>query len=698
MDAGTEARSRTPRRQGRRWGGDRLRRPHARERPVLPDEDWAARTLWDVENDDENDRTYLFDAGPMDYQCGYCQAFYWHGEKTSKGKFNLCCGGGRLRHLRTASHPQPAFRRLVALVRSDRFKKHARTLNTAYGFARMSTPMGQTHTGQGPRVFVAQGHVYHTTHRPTRRTAPTELGQAFFMEDGEAERVRSRLMLSHVPTDMIACLHETLEEYNPYTRFYRTVRETLLETPDDRVQQLHLKFVTARREPGITGGTENAARSPEVSIVFNDDYPSYHRDLVVHGRTEAQGMVQRVNPMSDHLDALLYPLLFPGGLAGWHAQLEVPTEKRTKYKAITPADFYAYRLMVRPDIDSSLLHHAGKLFQQYLVDVYCRIDFLRVQFYKKRQMELRAVQLKGLVDYVRELDGHRRGTEESTEALGRQVILPASHTGSPRDLRERYLNALAMVQVFGKPDLFVTFTCNPRWPEIRSALMGASSVNDRADIIVRAFNLRFQAFLADIWQRGALGRVRGYSYAIEFQKKGLPHAHLLLILHKKIHRPEQADRIVSAELPDPARHRLLYDLVCEHMMHGPCGDLNPQCPCMEHGRCRYGYPKELCEETFIRDNVFPYYRRRDSAIRTPRGCDNQWVAPYNPALLLRYRCHINIEICTTIHCIKYIYKYVHKGANRALIEARQQQQQQQQQQRAQRRRGSCSPSTRCSST
>ena len=70
-----EARSRSPRRQGRRWGGDRLRRPHARERPVLPDEDWAARTLWDVENDDENDRTYLFDAGPMDHQCGYCQAF-----------------------------------------------------------------------------------------------------------------------------------------------------------------------------------------------------------------------------------------------------------------------------------------------------------------------------------------------------------------------------------------------------------------------------------------------------------------------------------------------------------------------------------------------------------------------------------------------------------------------------------------------
>ena len=85
------------------------------------------------------------------------------------------------------------------------------------------------------------------------------------------------------------------------------------------------------------------------------------------------------------------------------------------------------------------------------MDVYCRIDFLRVQFYKKRQMELRAVQLKGLVDYVRELDGHRRGTEESAGAIGRQVILPASHTGSPRDLRKCCLNAIAMVQVSVSP-------------------------------------------------------------------------------------------------------------------------------------------------------------------------------------------------------------------------------------------------------
>ena len=164
-------------------------------------------------------------------------------------------------------------------------------------------------------------------------------------------------------------------------------------------------------------------------------------------------MVQRVNPMSDHLDALLYPLLFPGGLAGWHAQLEVPTERRPKYKAITPADFYACRLMVRPDIDSSLLHHAGKLFQQYLVDVYCRIDFLRVQFYKKRQMELRAVQLEGLVDYV-----NSTATAEARRSLPR----PSDDRSSSRR------------RTLGRPETSASGTSTPS-PWCRSSASPTSS-------------------------------------------------------------------------------------------------------------------------------------------------------------------------------------------------------------------------------
>jgi hypothetical protein len=42
-----------------------------------------------------------------------------------------------------------------------------------------------------------------------------------------------------------------------------------------------------------------------------------------------------------------------------------------------------------------------------------------------------------------------------------------------------------------------------------------------------------------------------------------------------------------------------------------------------------------------------------------------WVVPYNRALLLKYRCHLNVEVCSTLHAVKYLHKYIHKGGDRA---------------------------------
>ena len=41
--------------------------------------------------------------------------------------------------------------------------------------------------------------------------------------------------------------------------------------------------------------------------------------------------------------------------------------------------------------------------------------------------------------------------------------------------------------------------------------------------------------------------------------------------------------------------------------------------------------------------------------------DNRNVVPYNAGLLLKYDCHINVEICTSVSSVKYIYKYIYKG-------------------------------------
>ena len=63
---------------------------------------------------------------------------------------------------------------------------------------------------------------------------------------------------------------------------------------------------------------------------------------------------------------------------------------------------------------------------------------------------------------------------------------------------------------------------------------------------------------------------------IEFQKQGLPHAHILLFMHPqfKPKSPDDIDKFICAEIPDKRRNPKLYAAVQKFMVHGPCGYYN----------------------------------------------------------------------------------------------------------------------------
>jgi len=69
-------------------------------------------------------------------------------------------------------------------------------------------------------------------------------------------------------------------------------------------------------------------------------------------------------------------------------------------------------------------------------------------------------------------------------------------------------------------------------------------------------------------------------HTVEFQKRGLPHAHIIIWTSADTSNPTPAmiDKHISAEIPDPKLDPLGYVLVAEHMIHGPCGKQNPKCP------------------------------------------------------------------------------------------------------------------------
>lgn len=79
---------------------------------------------------------------------------------------------------------------------------------------------------------------------------------------------------------------------------------------------------------------------------------------------------------------------------------------------------------------------------------------------------------------------------------------------------------MAIVRAFGKPDLFVTITCNPAWPEVTQALLPGQRPEDRPDILARVFQMKLKKLIADIGTDGIFGETVARLMVVEFQKRG----------------------------------------------------------------------------------------------------------------------------------------------------------------------------------
>lgn len=160
-------------------------------------------------------------------------------------------------------------------------------------------------------------------------------------------------------------------------------------------------------------------------------------------------------------------------------------------------------------------------------------------------------------------------------------------------------------------------------------------------------------------------------YTIEFQKRGLPHAHILLWFEgpRKEATSLMIDQLISAELPDKETDKEGYELVKQHMMHGPCGKNRMNSPCMANGECTKKYPRSFSEHTSIDKSGFVTYRRREDkskfVYKGDTKLDNQYVVPHNLNLLKKYKAHINVEWCCSTKAIKYLFKYITKGVDKA---------------------------------
>ncbi|KAI3806191.1 hypothetical protein L1987_22087 [Smallanthus sonchifolius] len=232
---------------------------------------------------------------------------------------------------------------------------------------------------------------------------------------------------------------------------------------------------------------------------------------------------------------------------------------------------------------------------------------------------------------------------------------------------------MSLCKWYGYPDFFITITCNPKWPEIKRFLKDTNiNPEDRPDVLCRLFKVKLDSIIKDLKDYSLLGIVSAVVYTVEFQKRGLPHAHICLFMQvdHKLYSIDHIDKYISAEIPDKNEDPHLYSLVSDFMMHGPCGNDNPKCPCMVDRKCSKNFPKKFSSHTSTDSNGFPLYRRRDYGLFVEKSgvkLDNRSVVAYNKQLLKRYQAHINVEWCNQAGSIKYLFKYINKGPDRATV-------------------------------
>jgi len=298
-------------------------------------------------------------------------------------------------------------------------------------------------------------------------------------------------------------LRNMLDSCNEYVKTYRTIRD---KYQDGESNQIRLRILGKRNSDGRR---YNLPTSSEVAALIVGDFDSAdcERDVIVEERS---GLLKRISILEPSYFPLQYPLLLPRGEDGYRTDIEydeTDTKSKIQRLYVTMLEWIAYRIQQRERNNSTIVF-ARRLLQQFLVDAYSMVEYARLSYARNHQKELRADMYKGLSEAV------LRG-EADPSSIGKRIILPSTFVGGPRYMIQNYQDAMAICGWIGYPDLFITFTCNHKWPEVLDFLrMHNLKPADRPDLSCRIFKLKLDHLIKEIKKGEIFGEVRSSKYLL----------------------------------------------------------------------------------------------------------------------------------------------------------------------------------------
>ncbi|KAG0157696.1 hypothetical protein PDIDSM_4881 [Penicillium digitatum] len=340
------------------------------------------------------------------------------------------------------------------------FRKHIMQLNQALTFTSVSaTRDSRLSRSEAVLTYSIEGTNRHFS-GPLRGESPSYAG-LYMIDPNTADDIRSNMNpnLQTAGRRVMSKISRWVEANNDFVPLFRRARIALEES---RLPQLRLN-AQLRLIPNPQGGRqydlpvsthEIGAFLPESNRLRYID-AEWSREsgrdicLYLHERPDSRidADFPRISDLVHEVDEVL-------GIDGRPQYLALIHQSHPLYLPLHYVLFWP---------EGGVGHHRALRLRNTTQSEKGRLEFYSAP---RNQKKFRAEQYTKIIQY------RRNAMEQGIPAkdLGRPVILPSSYKGGPRDRTNSFRNSIAIIQQYGTPSLFVTFTANPNWPEVQRNL------------------------------------------------------------------------------------------------------------------------------------------------------------------------------------------------------------------------------------